>query len=126
MSSSHQSIFRQFVALASEVNGSYELGRADTQYTCQHFVVDALVNSAPDGSPGLVGGYLRARQERDPERCLALIQDLSVKSETKRFFPAIVMQSGLTDANSAILAHLVDDGDMPVHYLRGLFSVGNP
>ena len=102
----------------------YELGKADREYMFQQAIIEAIESAGASGNQGLLGGYLRAMHDADPPRWLAVIEDLSKRTNTKHLFPGVVMQSGLSDEASAILARLVADGDMPAHYLQGFIFGG--
>ena len=102
----------------------YELGKIDREFVFERPIADAVQRSGPDGNPGLIGGYLRGIHEVDPKRWLSVIEHLSEGPETKRLFPGVVMQSGLTDDAAVILVRLVRNKDMPPHYLQGFIFGG--
>jgi hypothetical protein len=102
----------------------YELGRVDREFLFKRPIIDAVERSGPSGNAAIIGGYLRAMREEDPKRWLSAIERLSEKPETKRLFPGVVMQSGLTDDAAAILSRLVSSKEMPAYYLQGFILGG--
>ena len=102
----------------------YELGRVDREFAFERPIIDAVERSGPSGNAGIIGGYLRAMHEADSKRWLSALERLSERPETKRLFPGVVMQSGLTDDAAVILSRLVSDKQMPAYYLQGFIFGG--
>ncbi len=102
----------------------YELGKLDREFAFSDRIVQAIEEAGPSGNAGLLGGYLRAVREIEPQHWLSVLEGLSRRQATKRLFPGLVIQSGLTDDVAPVLARLVNDKEMPAHYLRGFVTGG--
>ena len=102
----------------------YELGKADKEFTLESAIVQAVQRAGEGGNFGLLGGYMRAMHEGDANHWLELIRSLSENADTKRLFPGIVMQSGLSDEAAEILTRLVKNREMPACYLQGFMFGG--
>jgi hypothetical protein len=102
----------------------YELGRLDRGLTFKEPIIEAIGRAGTSPNTGLLGGYLRALHELDASKWLSIVQELSKGPESKRLFPAVVMQSGLTDEAAAVLTELVRRGEFPAYYLQGFIFGG--
>ena len=91
----------------------YELGRLDRGFAFEQSIIDAAARA--EGSPNttLLGGYLRALHEVNPDRWLWSIQQLAKQREPTRFFPSVLMQSGLTDDAANVLTDLIRRDELP-------------
>lgn len=97
----------------------YEVGRLDHVFSLETPIIEAVADGGKAAQTALLGGYLRAVREANASHWLATVRALSKRPDADRFFPAIVVQSGLTDEASDILTDLIEKGVMPGHYLLG-------
>ena len=88
-------------------------------------IIDAVMHADAAPNTALVGGYLRALHgRRDTSKWLLSIQELSQGPDAERFFPAVLMQSGITDEAATVLSDLVRRGTLPAYYLQGFIFGG--
>jgi hypothetical protein len=102
----------------------YELGRVDRDFAFEQPIVDAVARADASPNTTLLGGYLRAVHEANPLIWLSTIQQLGKQPEPGRFFPAVLMQSGLTDEAAKVLTDLIRRGEFPAYYLQGFVFGG--
>lgn len=102
----------------------YELGRLDRGFNFETPIISAVAIGGEATNTTLLGGYLRAVHESNAPHWLSTVKALSEHPEAVRFFPSIIMQSGLTDEAAEILAGVIQKGVIPGHYLQGFIFGG--
>ncbi|MBM3734815.1 MAG: hypothetical protein FJW39_03440, partial [Acidobacteria bacterium] len=103
----------------------YEVGRLDRGFNFETPIIAAVAAAGGEAAnTTLLGGYLRAVHESDPSHWLSTVKALSERPEAVRFFPSVIVQSGLTDESAEILAGLIQRDVMPGHYLQGFIFRG--
>jgi hypothetical protein len=102
----------------------YELGRLDREFAFEQAIIDAVARADPSPNTGLLGGYLHAVHKANPLKWLSIIQQLGKQKQPSRFFPAVLMQSGLTDDAAKVLTDLIRRREFPAYYLQGFVFGG--
>lgn len=92
----------------------YHLGALDDKSSLFPRILETMKANGKSATDYFVGGYLKARMEKDPAEAEALIERLSKDDSLYTLIIGIIWRSGLTEKTIRIAIQLGQEGKVPV------------